>query len=58
MLVIVGSIIVLVAVLGGFIMAGGNVMALNQPSEYVVILGSAAGAKGPSASSARSRRPR
>lgn len=44
MLVILGAIVVTVAVLGGFIMAGGNVMALNQPSEYVVILGSAAGA--------------
>ncbi len=44
MLIIIGSIIVLAAVLGGFVMAGGNIMALNQPSEYVVILGSAAGA--------------
>ncbi len=44
MLVIIGSIVVLLAVLGGFVMAGGSIMALNQPSEYVVILGSAAGA--------------
>lgn len=44
MTVIIGSIIVLAAVLGGFIMAGGHVGALMQPSEFVVILGSALGA--------------
>lgn len=44
MIVIVGSIIVLAAVLGGFMMAGGNIGALIVISEYVVICGSALGA--------------
>ena len=44
MLVIIGFIIVLGAVLGGFIMAGGHVGALIQISEYIVICGSALGA--------------
>lgn len=44
MLVIIGSLIVLGSVLGGFMMAGGSPLALNQPSEFIVILGSAAGA--------------
>ena len=44
MLVIIGFIIVLGAVLGGFIMAGGHVGALWQVSEYIVICGSALGA--------------
>ncbi|NOS71977.1 MAG: flagellar motor stator protein MotA [Verrucomicrobia bacterium] len=44
MIVIVGSLIVLGAVIGGFIMAGGNLGALIVVSEYVVICGSALGA--------------
>ncbi len=44
MIVIVGALIVLGAVLGGFMMAGGHMGALIQISEYVVICGSAAGA--------------
>ena len=44
MLVIIGFIIVLGAVLGGFTMAGGHVGALWQVSEYIVICGSALGA--------------
>jgi len=43
MLVIVGSIIVTLSVLGGFMMAGGQPMVLVQPSEFVVILGAAGG---------------
>ena len=44
MLVIVGSVIVLVSVLGGFLMAGGVLGVLIQPSELVVIGGAALGA--------------
>ena len=43
MLIIVGSVIVLAAVLGGFLMAGGALGVLVQPSEFVVIGGAAAG---------------
>jgi chemotaxis protein MotA len=44
MIVIVGCLMVLGAVLGGFLMAGGHIGALVVISEYVVICGSAAGA--------------
>jgi chemotaxis protein MotA len=39
-----GILLVLGAIAGGFAMAGGNFMVLIQPSEFVVILGAAAGA--------------
>ncbi len=44
MLVIIGSVIVLVSVLGGFMIAGGNPVVLLQWSEFIVILGAALGA--------------
>ena len=44
MLVIVGAIIVTLSVIGGFKMAGGQLGALVQPSEFVVICGAALGA--------------
>jgi chemotaxis protein MotA len=44
MFVIIGWIVVLGAVLGGFLMAGGHVAALVQPSELVTIGGAAVGA--------------
>jgi len=44
MLVIVGYIIILIAVLGGFMLAGGHVAALVQPVELLMIGGSACGA--------------
>lgn len=44
MLIIVGAIIVLGSVLGGFGMAGGKPVAFVHPSEYVVICGAALGA--------------
>jgi chemotaxis protein MotA len=44
MIVIVGSIVVIGAVLGGFSMAGGHVGALIVPSEFVTIGGAALGA--------------
>lgn len=44
MIVIIGALIVLGSVIGGFMMAGGHVGALIQISEFVVICGSALGA--------------
>lgn len=44
MIVIIGAIIVTASVLGGFAMAGGNILSLIQPSEFVVICGAALGA--------------
>ena len=44
MFVIIGSLIVLGSVIGGFLMAGGAVGALWQASEFVVIIGAALGA--------------
>lgn len=43
MLIIVGGVIVFASMLGGFIIAGGNPMVLVHVSEFVVILGMAAG---------------
>jgi chemotaxis protein MotA len=43
-LVIVGYVVVLGSVLGGFAMAGGHLAALVQPNELVIIGGAAAGA--------------
>jgi chemotaxis protein MotA len=40
---IVGLLVVLGAVIGGFMMAGGELMVLVQPSEFIVIGGAAAG---------------
>ena len=44
MFALIGSIVVLVCVLGGFMMSGGNLLLLWHPSEIVVILGAALGA--------------
>ena len=44
MTIILGAVIVLVSVLGGFMIAGGNPAGLIQPSEFIVILGSGIGA--------------
>jgi chemotaxis protein MotA len=43
MLIIVGAVVVTGAVLGGFLMAGGHIAVLIQPSEFVVIGGAALG---------------
>lgn len=43
MLVIVGSIIVLASVVGGFLLEGGHLHALWQPIELLIIAGAAAG---------------
>ncbi|CAA9338877.1 MAG: hypothetical protein AVDCRST_MAG71-2175 [uncultured Lysobacter sp.] len=44
MLLIVGAVIVLASVLGGFMMVGGKLLALWHLNEIIVICGSAAGA--------------
>jgi chemotaxis protein MotA len=44
MIAMVGSIIVLMSVAVGFLMAGGNLLLLWHPSEIVVIIGAALGA--------------
>jgi chemotaxis protein MotA len=44
MIALFGSIVVLVSVIAGFLMAGGSLLLLWHPSEYVVILGAALGA--------------
>jgi chemotaxis protein MotA len=43
MIVIIGAVVVLASVIGGFVMAGGNPGALIQVSEFVVICGAALG---------------
>ena len=43
MFLIVGVLVVIGAVVGGFLMAGGNLLLLNQPSEFIVIGGAAIG---------------
>ena len=43
MLVIVGAVVVLLAVVGGFLMEGGNLLVIYQPSEFVIIIGAAIG---------------
>ncbi len=43
MLVIVGGCVVVLAVIGGFLMEGGNPFLLFQPAEFVIIFGAAIG---------------
>lgn len=43
MLLIVGSLVVIVSVLGGYLMAGGPLLVLLQPAELVIIGGAAIG---------------
>ncbi len=43
MLIIVGLLVVVGAVMGGYLMAGGSLLVLFQPSEFVVIGGAAIG---------------
>ena len=43
MFVIIGLIVVIVAVLLGYIMGHGNVILLIQPAEYITIIGAALG---------------
>lgn len=43
MFVIIGIVVVILAVIGGFIFAGGEVVLLIQPAEFIVIIGAAIG---------------
>jgi chemotaxis protein MotA len=43
MFVIIGALVVVGAVVGGYIMEGGNLLVLNQPAEFVIIGGAAIG---------------
>ena len=42
-MVIVGSIIVIACVLGGYVLHHGNILVLNQPTEFLIIFGAAIG---------------
>jgi chemotaxis protein MotA len=44
MKVLLGYLIVIVSVFGGFIMSGGHMLALFQPYEFLIIVGAALGA--------------
>ncbi len=44
MLMLVGAVIVIASVLGGYLMHGGEVLVLNQPSEFIIIGGASIGA--------------
>jgi chemotaxis protein MotA len=44
MLVIVGAVIVIASVAGGYLANGGHIIVLFQPFEFLIILGAAAGA--------------
>lgn len=43
MVSIIGLVIVLIAVIGGFTMEGGQILVLNQPAEFLIIGGAALG---------------
>jgi chemotaxis protein MotA len=43
MFVIIGIAVVIIAVIGGFMFAGGNVLLLIQPAEFIIIVGAAVG---------------
>ncbi len=43
MFVIIGIVVVVISVVGGFMFAGGEVVLLIQPAEFVVIIGAAIG---------------
>jgi chemotaxis protein MotA len=44
MFVIIGTIVVLISVLGGFLLSSGHLLALWQPYEFLIIFGGAIGA--------------
>ena len=43
MLLIVGALIVLASVVGGYLMEGGHILLLSQPAEFLIIGGAAIG---------------
>jgi len=44
MIIIIGAIVVLLSVVGGFIIGGGHIIALMHPNELIIIAGGALGA--------------
>ena len=44
MIQIIGSIVVVLCVVGGFVLEGGHILALWHPTEILIIVGSALGA--------------
>lgn len=44
MLIIIGFLVVIASVVGGYLVAGGNLLVLVQPGEFIIILGAAMGA--------------
>jgi chemotaxis protein MotA len=44
MIIVIGFIVVIASVLGGFMMGGGHIMALMHPNEVIIIAGGAVGA--------------
>src|SRR6185436_1099831 len=43
MLLIVGALVVLASVVGGYLMEGGNILLLSQPAEFIIIGGASIG---------------
>lgn len=43
MIIIVGALVVLGSVVGGYLLHGGHLLVLNQPSEFIIIFGCAIG---------------
>ena len=43
---IIGSVIVVLCVVGGFMLEGGKLLALWHPTEVLIIVGAALGARG------------
>ena len=44
MLLIAGSLMVIICVIGGFVMMGGHIEVLIQPVEFIIIVGASLGA--------------
>jgi flagellar motor component MotA len=44
MLVIIGSLAVVVCVVGGFVMMGGHIETLIQPVKFIIVVGASIGA--------------
>ena len=43
MFVIIGFIVVLISLVAGFTLAGGNMLLIIQPAEFLIIVGTAVG---------------
>ena len=43
MVMLIGGLVVMASVAGGYVMAGGKLLSLNQPAEFLIIAGAAVG---------------